>query len=372
MANREHLKILKQGAGVWNKWREDNPTIKPNLAKVDLEHKNLDGINFEGTDLNGANLFLSNLDTANFNNANLVNVSWGLNNLNHANFSETDLWNTSFAESSLEYANFERANLTSASFIDSDLGSANFRFAKLALTNFDRARVFNADFAGAELVATIFGDNDLSATKGLDEVRHLGPSTLGINTLYKSAGKIPEAFLRGCGIPDDFIAFIPSHFGIQQAIQFYSCFISYSTKDVEFARRLHSRMRDEHLRVWFAPEDIKGGQKLHEQIERAIQIHDRLLVILSEDSMQSEWVTTEIRKARKTEIEENRRKLFPITIVDFDKVKIWKCFDADSGKDLAAEVREYFIPDFSNWEDHKAFEAAFDRLFRDLKAGESA
>jgi len=88
-------------------------------------------------------------------------------------------------------------------------------------------------------------------------------------------------------VPDDFIAFIPSHFGMQQAIQFYSCFISYSTRDEEFARRLYSRMRDEKLRVWFAPEEMKGGQKLYEQIERAIQLHDRLLLVLSESSMQS-------------------------------------------------------------------------------------
>ena len=215
-----------------------------------------------------------------------------------------------------------------------------------------------------------FDNTDLSEAVGLETVRHYWPSELGISTIYLSKGKIPEVFLRGCGVPDDFITFIPSHFSIQQAIQFYSCFISYSTRDEEFARRLYSRMRDEKLRVWFAPEDIKGGQKLHEQIERAIQLHDRLLIVLSEHSMQSEWVITEIQRARKTEIEEKRRKLFPITIVDFEKIKTWKCFDADSGKDLAKEVREYYIPDFSNWKDHDSFETAFDRLLRDLKASE--
>jgi hypothetical protein len=126
-------------------------------------------------------------------------------------------------------------------------------------------------------------------------------------------------------------------------------------------------MRDEHLRVWFAPEDIKGGQKLYEQIERAIQIHDRLLLILSEHSMQSEWVITEIRNARRVEIEQKRRKLFPIRLVNFDTIRKWKCFDADDGKDLALEVREYFMPDFTNWKNHDAFEEAFERLLRDLR-----
>jgi hypothetical protein len=58
-------------------------------------------------------------------------------------------------------------------------------------------------------------------------------------------------------------------------------------------------MRREKLRVWFAPEDIQGGKKLHQQIERAIQVHDRLLLVLSESSIHSEWVITEIRNALK-------------------------------------------------------------------------
>jgi hypothetical protein len=129
-------------------------------------------------------------------------------------------------------------------------------------------------------------------------------------------------------------------------------------------------MRDEKLRVWFAPEDIKGGEKLHEQIERAIQLHDRLLIVLSDHSMQSEWVMTELRKARKQEIKQNRRKLFPIRLVDFETIRDWECPDGDSGKDLAVELREYFIPDFSNWKDHDSFESGFQRLLNDLRSAE--
>ncbi len=85
----------------------------------------------------------------------------------------------------------------------------------------------------------------------------------------------------------------------------------------------------------------------------------------------SEWVKTETRKARKAEIKEGKRKLFPIRLVDFKTIREWKCFDADSGKDLGVEIREYFIPDFSNWKEHDSFEAAFQRLLKDLKADES-
>jgi uncharacterized membrane protein YgcG len=35
-------------------------------------------------------------------------------------------------------------------------------------------------------------------------------------------------------------------------------------------------------------------------------------------------------------------------------------------EDSAREIREYFIPDFSNWKDHDAYKLAFDRLLADL------
>jgi len=206
----------------------------------------------------------------------------------------------------------------------------------------------------------------------LETIDHQGPSTVGVDTIYASKGKIPESFLRGCGVPENLISYIPSLVKSEDGIQFYSCFISYSSKDEEFVRRLHGRMRDAHLRVWFAPEDIQGGQKLHEQIETAIRVYDKLLIVLSEASLQSEWVMTELRKARKAERQSGQRKLFPVRLVDMKTLQAWECIDPDTGEDLALEVRRYFIPDFSHWKEHDPFEAAFARLLKDLRSEEKA
>ena len=157
---------------------------------------------------------------------------------------------------------------------------------------------------------------------------------------------------------------------VHQAIQYYSVFISYSTKDKEFAQRLNDDLQNNGVRCWFASEDIRGGKKLHEQIDVAIRTQDRLLLILSENSMESEWVKMEIANARKKEMKEKRRVLFPISLVDFAKVREWKCFDADMGKDSAREIREYFIPDFSNWQEGESYRPAFERLLKDLQARE--
>jgi hypothetical protein len=222
-----------------------------------------------------------------------------------------------------------------------------------------------ADLAGAVLSETILANLTLSQTLGLERCQHLGPSVIDPRTLARS-GRLPLIFLRGCGLPETLITYLPSLFA--QAVEFYSCFISYSTKNQDFADRLHADLQGEGVRCWFAPHDMKGGEKVHEQIDAAIQVHDRLLLILSEDSMKNEWVQTEIAKARKREGREKRRMLFPLRLVGFEVLQEWECFDADTGKDSAREIREYFVPDFSNWKSHDEYQKALRRLLKDLKA----
>jgi len=101
----------------------------------------------------------------------------------------------------------------------------------------------------------------------------------------------------------------------------------------------------------------------------AIRLHDKLLLILSEHSMSSNWVKTEIANARQREEREKKNLLFPITLAPMEEVKKWKLFDADLGIDSAREVREYFIPDFSKWKERDSYQAAPGRLVGDLKAG---
>jgi hypothetical protein len=81
------------------------------------------------------------------------------------------------------------------------------------------------DFKGALVKNTTFQYIDLSKTKGLGSMIHRGPSTIGIDTFYMSKGKLPESFLRGCGVPEIFIQHMDSL--TLKAFDFYSCFISY-------------------------------------------------------------------------------------------------------------------------------------------------
>jgi hypothetical protein len=176
-------------------------------------------------------------------------------------------------------ADLSGANLTGANLTGANLTGANLTGVYLVGANLGTANLSGANLTGAYISYTIFGNNDLSNVKGLETVRHYSPSTIGIDTIYRSQGKIPLAFLRGAGVPENFIEYMGSLTG--KALEFYSCFISYSTKDQEFADRLHADLQNKGVRCWFAPHDIQAGKKIHEQIDEAIRRYERLLLILS-------------------------------------------------------------------------------------------
>ncbi len=325
MANPEHLAILKQGVKVWNNWRAEKP-CSPDLRDIRISRVRLEGANLSGCDLSSAQLPEAYLKGANFRDANLFMADLPDAELEGADFECADLRATNLRRANLQRSNFREATLYSAKLDETDLRDANFYLADLQLAvlrkaNLERASLMNtnltavqftqanlrgADFYQAYLVVTeltgaelfearisqtTFALIDLSEVRGLETVRHEGPSTLGIDTMYKSKGKIPDVFLRGCGLRDWEIEaaklYDPSssvsevtdvlyrlaHIRNTQPFEFYSCFISYSTKDQEFADRLYADLQAKGVRCWFAPHDIRGGRKIHEQIDEAIRLH---------------------------------------------------------------------------------------------------
>jgi hypothetical protein len=353
MANEEQLELLRQGVSGWNAWRHAHPEIKIDLSGAALKEAALKEADLSEADLRGAHLTEADLRDADLRGADLSGA-----NLQDAHLSNVNLCDANLTHAKLDGAFLSRANLH----------KAHLRGVTLILTNLTEANLSRVDLTKACFLNTILGNMDLTEAQGLDCCEHWGPSIIDHHTLAKS-GRLPLSFLRGCGLPDVLINFLPSL--LDEPIQFYSCFISYAHQDEPFAQRLHDTLQGKGVRCWYAPEDIHGGKKLHEQINEAIRVYDKLLLILSEHSMNSEWVQTEIANARRQEATQKRQILFPIRLVDYEIISTWTCFDANTGKDSAREIREYFIPDFSNWKDHDSFEKAFARLLRDLKADET-
>jgi hypothetical protein len=215
-----------------------------------------------------------------------------------------------------------------------------------------------ADLSGAIVVRTHFGDIDLRPVKGLEKVYHNGPSYISTSTLSRSQGYIPEAFLRGAGLDDTFIEFVRSLIG--RPVDYYTCFISYSSGDQAFAERLYADLQSNGVRCWFAPEDLKWGEKIRKGIDEAIRFYDKLLLVLSTHSVASQWVEQEVATALAKERIENRTVLFPIRLDNtIMEVKSDWPF-------LIRNTRN--IGDFCRWKNPDDYQKSFKRLLRDLKA----
>src|ERR1700722_20243635 len=346
MSNNEHLALLKSDVWAWNIWRVNSRSEQPDLSRANLTLAPL-----RRADLTGANLTEVDLSMADFTRADLRRADLRGANLTGALLRMADLTT----------ADLRRANLTGTLLTEVDLTGANLSGTDLSRTrlfwaHLNKTNLYQTDLRGTQMSACGFADIDLSQAIGLDEVKHLGPSTLGIDTIYRSNGKITEAFLRGAGVPDNFITFARSLVG--KAIESYSCFISYSSKDQNFAARLHAHLRAKNLRVWFAPEDLKIGERIEDRIEESIRLYDKVLIVLSEASVQSRWVERGVNAARAREDREKRMVLFPIRIDDavMNTPQPW-----------AADIRRSrHIGDFSHWKDHDSYQAALNRLLRDL------
>jgi uncharacterized protein YjbI with pentapeptide repeats len=324
------------------------------------------GARLSGTLLDRADFSCTVLGNADLSNADLSNALLPGAVLPGAHLSHTNLNNALLLGARLSGADLRGAHLIAANLSGADLRGARLTAADLSGANLSHAALHSADLSDATLNTTIFASVNLHSVKGLDSCFHNGPSVIDFPTLAQS-WPLPLAFLRGVGLPDNLIDYLPSL--LNEPLQFYSCFISHSTKDKDFAERLHADLQNRGVRCWFAPHDIQGGKKLFEQIDQAIRVYDKLLLVLSVNSMNSEWVKTEIANARQREVAEKRQVLFPVRLVDFEHIKNWTYFDADTGKDSAREIREYFIPDFSTWEtDHATYQKTFNKLLRDLKA----
>jgi uncharacterized protein YjbI with pentapeptide repeats len=351
MANQEQVERLKAGVGGGNKWRKQNLN-----ERIDLEN----------ADLRGANLGLANLRDADLREADLREAFLIGAFLMRADLMGADLSGAILSGAFLTRADLSGANLRRAFFIRTDLTVAHLRSVKVEQTIFDEA------LSGA----TDFSEIDLSQAIGLDKIRHDNRSTIGTDTLKLSKAKIPEVFLRGCGLSDweiesaklynpdlsvsevNEILYRMYDLRATQAIQINPLFISYSHSDGEFVDEIEKHLNEKGIRFWRDIHKAAAG-RLEKIIDTAIRQNPIVLLVLSENSVKSDWVEHEARKARELEKKTGRDVLCPVALDDS-----WK--DCRWPERLREQIMEYNIMDFSNWRDGEEFGRKFAKLMEGL------
>src|SRR5207245_2564637 len=104
--------------------------------------------------------------------------------------------------------------------------------------------------------------------------------------------------------------------------------------------------------------ELKPGDRWRDVLEMALQAHDKVLLILSRDSVSSSWVRSEVKNALRLERERDETVLFPVRLDD--------TIFSISGADEVDRLKDRQIGDFRHWQDKRLYQRAFSQLVRAL------
>lgn len=435
MANPEHLAKLKDGVETWNKWRAANAVTPDltrahlggaNLAAADLSGANLTkarlgetilcAANLTGANLSGARLGRANLGSANLAEANLSGADISGANLSTAqlgranllkadlrvaNISKADLSGTllSWADlrgadlsgaalrggqliaSQLRGADLSEADLSGADLSEADLSEADLRDANLSQASLRKANLCQAVLRGSDLGAalsdqTLWADLDLSLANNLDSIRHAAPSTIGTDTIRKSKGRLPEVFLRGCGLSDWEVRnarlYDPDLAATEIAdvqeevhqlltrgiVQISPVFISCSTEDGAFVDALAGGLDELGVRYW---RDIKdpAADAADRILDRGISLNPTVLIVLSKRCARSSWVEGELQMALELSAKLERPALRLLALDDAWTSASWL-------REIQDETKGHVVVDFADWRNEDVFAERFASLLDGL------
>ena len=362
MANPEHLRALAQGVQAWNAWRKQQPGVLVDLTEADLSGAELPGVDFSRANLLSVNLSNANLSGAKFGNAFLL-----LANLAEARLHDAELYRTVLEGVDLSKADLSYAKLMKAYLLGANLSEANLSMTALDLANLTHADLRKANMYFAHFAETILSATNLGGAKQLDTCVHVRPSSVDIRTLQES-GMLPEKFLRGCGLPQDFIRLLPSI--LSQRPQYYSCFISYSHVDKTFAQLLHSRLQARGIDCWLDEHQLLPGDDLHEGIDQGIRLWDKVLLCASKSSLTSWWVDGEINRAFQKEaqiMKERGKKVLALIPLNLDGFLFNTNYQSGKKPEITSRVAANFV----GWEkDPALFDRELEKVIRALRTDE--
>ena len=277
--------------------------------------------------------------------------------LEGANLAGSRLANCDLRGASLRRVNFSGCDLAHSDLRGADLCGADFTGANLQHSNFHEARVGDAGFANAIFGGTLLIRIDLSQARDLDTVRHQSPSTLGLDTFYQSRPALSDLFLRGIGVDDGLLQRVHSMKAVPESHAL--CLISYAGADQKFAERLHEDLRNRGIRCWFAPKDMPVGERIRARLEKSLRECDKVVLVLSRNSLTGEWVEHEVQTILERERAEGSRSLLlPLALDD--------AFLNSEAPWALALRRSRRIADFAGWKQPDHYQMSLREMLREL------
>lgn len=216
--NKRHLALLKKGAKAWNKWREKNHDVIPQLSGISLTDMNLEGYDLDNANLAGCygtltSLYRASLIEANFEKAEFKESSFREANLTKANLKNLVASDTSFNRAIFREANLSKASIQHSDFVEANLENAYLQSIDLNKINFSRAILSKVHLSNSKLFSINFREanlNEASLEKAIiSNCFVYGVSFLGTNFAGIKQSNIYVSASGSEGIPINDISLAP-------------------------------------------------------------------------------------------------------------------------------------------------------------------
>ncbi len=355
------------------------------LSGADLAHDDLSGADLTGSDLHladlsganlqGAHLWRSNLSRANLNAANMAGCTLGRTNLANSTLQAADLKGTDLSFANLAYADLERADLSGSDLTQTDLSwanlsGANLRDTRLIGANLDMADLTGADLRGATIIktrlnstslsgavcgVTIFANCDLTRAIGLEDVQHLGPSMISLDTLSRSKGQVPARFLEGAGVAP---ALIAAQDAVRESgVAYTRVLLLGSENDGELAAKVRASLAEAQVPSWvIAADDEASLQSGAITLDRAVY-YDRLVLLCTAESLESAHTSRYFGSLMDGSGFGLEETLISVAADD----TFYQREDR-----LCSGLREGVVVDFRGWEDEARYKDAMSALVKEI------
>ena len=404
MSKPDHVAVAKDGTRSIARWRERHFRRRERLdlsgaslsgarlPSVDLAYDHLSGVDLTSADLRRSNLAGVNLRSAHLSRsqmawsqlqrANMAGVSLGRADLTGscmqeaclkgADLSYAELPFTDLREADLSGADLSEANLAMADLTGASLSGARLHGTILDVTNLTGVDLRRATlvrpllgrslFCRARFEMTLFADCDLSQVLELESALHAGPSIIGLDTLARSRGLIPEHFLRRAGVPESLI-------GVQAQLaagEDRSCrtLLIASIKDSGLAERLMADLWRVGLPTWQLvvddEEELLGEGGLTQ--EQRMTFFDNRVLLCSEDSLASPhgWRMFELAAQNRGLEVASQPAVIPLNLDNQLLVR---------DDHLCARLQENAVIDFRGWDAQDAYSQGLKTLASRLTNG---
>lgn len=97
----------------------------------------------------------------------------------------------------------------------------------------------------------------------------------------------------------------------------YDIFLSYSNRDKSWVIEFVSALKDAGIKTWFDVHDITPGERWDEKIQQALRESSIIVVILSENSVESPWIFFELGAAIA-----DKKRIIPVLVGDIESKRI--------------------------------------------------